>query len=187
MIRSMTALTKPRMTVDEFLAWAMTQPGRYELFRGEVYAMSPETVGHADKKGAVYVALLTSARANRLPCHVCPDGTTVRIDEATAYEPDALVYCGRKLPPSAIEIPNLMIIVEVLSPSTRQIDVSIKLAGYFRLPSLVHYLIVDPAQPLVIHHRRGTGDAILTRAVTEGSIALDPPGLELALADIYSG
>ena len=36
----MTALTKPRMNVDEFLAWAVDQPGRFELFRGEVYAMS---------------------------------------------------------------------------------------------------------------------------------------------------
>ena len=42
MIGPMTALTKPRMSVDEFLAWAEANPGRYELFRGEVYAMSPE-------------------------------------------------------------------------------------------------------------------------------------------------
>jgi len=53
----MTALTKPRMTVDEFLAWAVEQPGRYELFRGEVYAMSPENAGHAK---AAYNALLTA-------------------------------------------------------------------------------------------------------------------------------
>jgi Uma2 family endonuclease len=43
----MTVLTIPRMTVDQFLAWAEGQPKRYELFRGEVYAMSPKTVGHA--------------------------------------------------------------------------------------------------------------------------------------------
>ena len=49
----MTALTKLRMNVDEFLAWAVDQPGRYELFRGEVYAMSPETAGHADTKGSL--------------------------------------------------------------------------------------------------------------------------------------
>ena len=65
----MTALTKPRMNVDEFFAWAMERPGRYELFRGEVYAMSPETAGHADTKAAVYNALLAGIRARRLPCH----------------------------------------------------------------------------------------------------------------------
>jgi len=187
MICAMAALTKPRMTVDEFLAWAEGNPGRYELFRGEVYAMSPETVGHAGRKGAVYLALQTAIRRQALPCHALPDGATVRIDDATAYEPDALVYCGAQLSPSAVEVPNPAIIVEVLPPSTRQVDVSVKLAGYFRLPSVAHYLIVDPAQPLILHHSRGAGDTILTRVVTEGSIVMDPPGVELAVADIYAG
>jgi Uma2 family endonuclease len=183
---AMNAKTKPQMNVDEFLAGAVDQPGRYELFRGEVYAMSPETVGHADAKAAVYNVLLAGIRTRRLSCHILPDGMTVRIDETTAYEPDALLYCGSKLPPSAIEVPEPVIVVEVLSPSSRQIDLAIKLAGYFLLPSLAHYLIVDPTQSLILHHSR-TGDAILTRVVTEGSIALDPPGLELALADVYAG
>ncbi len=182
----MNALTKPRMSVDEFLTWAMSQPGRYELFRGEIYAMSPETVGHAERKGAVYAALQSAIRRQKLNCRVLPDGSTVRIDEATAYEPDAMVYCGQKLPPSAIEVPNPVIVVEVLSPSTRQFDVSIKLAGYFRLPSVAHYLIVEPTQPLIVHHSRGTGETILTHVVTEGTITLDPPGLELAVADLYA-
>ena len=90
----MTALTKPRMTVDEFLTWAEGNPGRHELFRGEVYAMAPETVGHVERKGAVYLALRTAIQQRSLPCHVMPDGGTVRIDDTTAYEPDALVYCG---------------------------------------------------------------------------------------------
>jgi hypothetical protein len=37
----------------------------------------------------------------------------------------------------------------------------------------------------VIHHARGAGDTILTRIVTKGSITLDPPGLELAVSDVY--
>ena len=141
----MTVLTKPRMTVDEYLDWAMDRPGRYELFQGEVFAMSPETVGHAQTKGNVYFALTAAVRERGLPCYVLPDGPTVRVDEHTAYEPDALVYCGEELPQTALEVPNPVVIVEVLSPSTRRIDVSVKLAGYFRLPSVAHYLIVDLA------------------------------------------
>lgn len=181
----MTALTKPRMTVNEFLSWAKDKPGRYELLKGEVHAMSPEGVGHAEIKGAVYAALLAAVRARGLPCHVLPDGATVRIDDTTAFEPDALVYCGEKLPPDAIEVPNPVIIVEVLSPSTRRVDLSLKLVGYFRLPSVAHYLIVDPAQPSILHHARQASGDILTRIVTEGCITLDPPGIEIALADIY--
>ena len=181
----MTALTKPRMTVDEYLAWAIDRPGRYELFQGEVFAMSPETVGHLTTKAAVYSALGAGIRKSTLPCHVLPDGATIRIDEHTAYEPDALVYCGAELPPTAIEIPSPIIIVEVLSPSTRRIDVSAKLSGYFRLPSVAHYLIVDLKQRVILHHARSTGDAILTRIIRDGSITLDPPGLELAVSDIF--
>jgi len=111
---------------------------------------------------------------------------TVRIDDGTAYEPDALVYCGPKLAPRAVEVPNPVIVVEVLSPSTRHIDAAAKLAGYFRLPSVAHYLIIDPNEPLIVHHTRGTGDMILTHIVRAGTITLDPPGLALALVDIYA-
>lgn len=183
---AMTALPQMRMTVGEFLAWADGQPGRYELDNGMVHAMSPEGAAHAERKAAVHAALLAGIRAPRLACHALPDGMTVHVDDATAYEPDALVYCGTKLPPPAIEVPNPLIVVEVLSPSTRQIDLSIKLAGYFRVPSVAHYLIVDPTRPLIVHHRRGDDDQILTRIVTDGVLDLDPPGLSVAMTDIYN-
>jgi Uma2 family endonuclease len=114
-----------------------------------------------------------------------PDGMTVRVADDTAYEPDALVYCGPQLPPSVLEVPAPVIAVEVLSPSNGRIDATLKLAGYFKLPSVTHYLVVDPGQPLVIHHARGEGGDILTRIVAEGAITLDPPGLVIALADVY--
>jgi Uma2 family endonuclease len=173
------------MTVDQFLAWAQDEPGRHELLRGQVHAMSPEVVGHTKIKGAVYAALLTDIRRRGLSCHVLTDGATVRIDDTTAFEPDGLVYCGQELALSSLEVPNPVIVVEVSSPSTRHIDLSLKLTGYFRLPSVAHYLIVDPMQPVILHHARGAGDDIRTRVVTEGRIQLDPPGLEFVLADVY--
>ena len=110
---------------------------------------------------------------------------TVRIDEATAYEPDAIVYCGARLPPSSVEVPNPVIVVEVLSPSTRHIDLSLKLAGYFHLPGVVHYLIVDPVQPLIIHHARRNDHSIITRIVAKARSRSTRRGWKLALADVY--
>ena len=181
----MNALPQVRMSVDQFLAWAEGQPGRYELADGMVHAMAPETAGHAERKAAVYAALSAGIRARGLNCHALPDGMTVRIDEITAYEPDALVYCGRKISPSSIQVPNPLIVVEVLSPSTSRVDALSKLAGYFRVSSIQHYLIVDPNQPLIIHHARADRDALITRIISLGTISLDPPGLVLELADIY--
>jgi Uma2 family endonuclease len=181
----MTAVSQKLMTVDEYLVWAEGRPGRYELFRGQVIAMTPERSRHAEVKFAIQTALANAIRARRLPCHVMPDGMTVRIDNNTAFEPDAQVYCGARLPPDSLEVPEPVIVVEVLSPSTRHIDLNYKFAGYFRLPSMQHFLIVDPDKPLVVHHAREADGSIRTRMVTAGSLALDPPGIELALADIY--
>jgi Uma2 family endonuclease len=185
-IADMAAVPKSRMSVDEYLAWVAEQPGRYELRDGIVVAMSPEGAGHAEKKAAVHAALLAAIRARKLACYALPDGMTVRITDTTAYEPDAVVHCGSKLAASALEVPHPVIVVEVLSPSTRHIDLSAKLADYFRLPSVAHYLIVDPERPRVIHHARSTGDTILPRIVGDGRITLDPLGIEIAMGDIYS-
>src|SRR4051812_19495740 len=127
----MGALPNHKMTVDEYLAWAEGRPGRFELYAGTVYAMSPERAVHAQVKFAVQVSLQNGIAKAGLACQMLPDGMTVRIDRDTAHEPDALVYCGPKVAPHSVEIPNPVVVVEVLSPSTKHIDASLKLQGYF--------------------------------------------------------
>ena len=169
----------PRMTVEEFLAWAEGRPGRHELIRGEVVAQAAERAAHWEVKLATHVALLAVIKAKALPCHVVPDGATVRIDEATAYEPDAMVYCGPRPPPSAMLVENPVVIVEVLSPSTEHRDQGRKLADYFRLPSVAHYLISIPTRRSS-STTSGAATTMLTRIIHEGTITLDPPGMEVA-------
>lgn len=180
----MKPLPQTQMSVDEYLAWSEANPGRYELVQGEVYAMTPERVLHAEVKAAAYVALRRSIRAAAVPCRAMPDGMTVRVDTRTAYEPDALVYCGPRRDSNSVEIPNPVIVVEVSSPSTRRTDTSEKLTGYFRVPGIQHYLMIDPDRRVVIHHHR-TGNAIETTFVQDGTLVLDPPGLELPVASLF--
>src|SRR3984893_18016185 len=105
------------MTVDEYLAWSESQSERprTELINGQVVMMPSERVLHSRVKGRVHLALLQAVKAAGLPCEALPDGPTVRIDEHTAYEPDAMVYCGEPAAPNALIIANPMIVVEVLS------------------------------------------------------------------------
>jgi Uma2 family endonuclease len=110
---------------------------------------------------------------------------TVKIDERTAYEPDAVVHCGEVLADDAVIVPAPMIAVEVLLPRIAARDTGAKLADYFGLPSVRHYLIVRTDRPTVIHHRRGDAEVIETRIVTAGELQLDPPGITLDLARIY--
>ena len=180
----MQSQAPPRMTVETFLAWAADRPGRYDLVGGEVFAQAAERAAHRRIKFNVQRALFNAVRAKALPCHVEPDGATVPIDKETAYEPDAMVYCGAEVAPSSLIVENPVVVVEVLSPSTGRNDASRKLAGYFRLPSVRHYLIVDPDEPLVIHHERREDGTIVAHIIREGAIVMTPPGIEVKLADI---
>ncbi len=186
--RAMEHPRQAEFTADEFLAWALEQPtGRYELDNGVVVAMSPERVNHALAKGQAWLALRTAIAARGLACQALPDGATVRIDDRTVYEPDTLVRCGPPLPGDAIEVTDPVVVVEVVSPSSRGIDRGVKLAGYFSLPSVRHYLIVDTDKRVVIHHRRGEAGEIEVRILHEGLLELDPPGLAFDIGDIFAG
>ena len=175
-----------RMTADEFIPWAMEQEGRFELASGEVVAMAPERVAHARAKFAVARALRDAVRGADLPCEVFTDGMAVRVDEGTVYEPDATVRCGEPLDGDAVEFSDPVVVVEVLSPSTRARDAGAKLADYFRLPSMRHYLILRTDTRSAIHHARGEDGAIATTILTEGALRLDPPGIAITLEAVFA-
>lgn len=169
------------MTADQFIEWAMAQPEgcRYELAAGEIVAMAPERSAHALTKLTVAMRLFEAVKAAKLPCTVYPDGMAVQVDAETVYEPDAMVRCGTPLPDNATRVSDPLIVVEVLSPSTRARDSGAKLADYFRLPTVRHYVILKTEDRTIIHHRRDEAGAIATRIVRHGIVALDPPGITL--------
>ena len=109
---------------------------------------------------------------------------TVVIDNHTSYEPDAVVQCGGTIDMVSVKVDEPLIVVEVLSPSTGHVDISGKLVDYFRVSTIIHYLIVDADRRAIIHHSRD-GEDIATRILTEGALALDPPGLKIAVADMF--
>ncbi len=175
-----------RLSRTEFHAWAEQQPrGRFERVNGSPVAMAPERWVHARLKARIWHALDREIRAAGFACEAAPDGMTVEIDADTDYEPDALVNCGDPMPDDAIAAPNPVIVVEVLSLSTASLDTGGKLADYFRLASVAHYLLVRPLRREIIHHARRDG-RIETRVVTAGEIELDPPGIRLGLDELYS-
>lgn len=181
-------LSKPvKMTADEFIAWGLQQQsGRYELERGEVVAMAPERTEHVRLKGEIYVALREAAERGGVACEVFTDGVAIEIDERTVFEPDASVRVGERLPRGVARVSDPLIVVEVLSPSTEKRDSLVKFRGYFRLPSVAHYLILDPDEAVLLHHARRPDGTIETRALTEGPLALDPPGLRLEVAALFA-
>ena len=157
----------------------MIDGGRFAAKRiaGEPVAMSPERAQHVRLKNRIWAALDKAIREGGLDCEALGDGITVEVDEDTDYEPDAVVNCGPAMHPDATVATNPVVVVEVLSPGTQSIDTTDKLADYFRIPSIQHYLIVRARRQEIIHHRR-QDDAILSRTVNIGAIRLD-------IADVY--
>ena len=175
------------MSVEEFIGWAKTQTGqRFELINGRPLPMSPENLRHVVTKAAVWQALTRAAKDAPVKTHALTDGMTVRIDDKTAFEPDALVYLGDALPGDTVVIPSPVIVVEVLSPGSRASDTGAKLKGYFKISSLVHYLIIDADDQSVTHHRRTSAETIETRILRDGAIGLDPPGLKIAISEFFA-
>jgi Uma2 family endonuclease len=181
----MSSVATSEMDVDAFLLWAEGREGRWELREGRPVMMAPERAAHALTKYAAQKALEAAIQRAGLPCRMFPDGMTVRITARNAYEPDALVVCPAP-PMDAIEIPNPVIVVEVLSPSTAADDHGPKLDGYFSLRSIEHYLILDPDRRVMIHHKRGQAEAIETRILRDGRVRFEPPGFEAEVAGFFA-
>jgi Uma2 family endonuclease len=182
----MSSPARNEMDVNAFLAWAEGREGRWELRDGRPVMMSPERAALALVKLSAQIALREGVRRTGLSCRVFPDGMPVRMNARTAFEPDALVVCPPPNDLNTLEIPNPIIVVEVLSPSTAAADHGIKLDGYFSLGSVNHYLILDPDRRVIIHHRRAHAGAIETRVLREGVVVLDPPGFEAEVAAFFA-
>lgn len=181
----MAAPAKKPMTAAEFLQWAdETQRKRCELVRGEVIAMAPERAEHSRIKARIWRALADAVERTGANCEAFIDSLGVAIDDYTVYEPDALVNCGDAVAPDSLLATSPVVVVEVISPSSRSLDTNAKLSDYFRVPTIAHYLVIDSKRRLVLHYSRD-GDRIAIAFVKEGAIALAPPGLSIEIADIF--
>jgi Uma2 family endonuclease len=186
MSRALIHEPEERMSREDYRAWAAQQPShRFERIKGVVVAMAAERAAHNRRKGSARDVLRAAVQNAGLPCEVFADGMTIEVGDSD-YEPDAVVRCGGdRLPDDAMAIPDPLVIVEVLSPTTSGVDRGLKLRDYFRVPSLQHYLIVWPETPRIVRHSRTPVGDIATKVFTSSEIALEPPGLTLAFADFY--
>ena len=185
----MSALPKHEMTAGEFLAWAEKQPkseeGKLELADGFVIRQQSERAIHVEVKFALAALFRDAIRRAKASCFSMSDGASVRVTGRKVYKPDGLIYCGKRVPPETVEIQAPVIIFEVLSEDSLKRDHGDKVEAYFALPSVQHYLIVDPERRAIVHHRRGPDDDLLTRIRRSGSMRFDPPGIEIDLGGIF--
>ena len=168
------------MTCEEFYQWQLDQDERYELVEGVPVPLRAMT-GASNVHDVILVNCIgqLGTRFRGKTFRVASADTALRPSIRSWRRPDVTVDCA---PPDgrSYEAGRPTVVIEVLSPSSLARDAGAKLADYFRLPSVRHYLIVRTEDRVVIHHARGDDGAIATRIIHDGPLLLHPPGISLS-------
>lgn len=184
----MTALKQPDfVSVNDYLAGEDLSEAKHEYLGGTVHAMAGASIRHNNIAGNCFASLHASLKGHR--CQPFNSDTKVRIefpDHTRFYYPDAMVVCQTN--PDTDHFQNLpVVIVEVLSDSTRRADLREKRDAYLTIPSLKVLLFVEPDSPSVTLYRRVMegGFTIERHVGLDVMIPLPEIDSQLSAADLY--
>lgn len=177
---------KTQTTRSEYLAWDETSVEKHEFYAGQIFAMSGGTFNHA----SIGLNVSTTLR-NLLKDKSCrPMNSDMRIHTPSGLDtyPDVSVFCGEpELSDNHRTLHNPLIIIEILSPSTRSYDRGDKFWHYRSIPSLKDYILIDSESIHVEHYHQQDKDLWLLHEYRrlEDSVVLVALGLHLKLSDFY--
>jgi Uma2 family endonuclease len=138
------AYGKNKLTIEEYLQFEKESPEKHEDYKGEIFAMSGASVRHniiQMNLAAIFIMQLKGK-----PCQPYGSDMRIHIPENTLFTyPDLSIICGDVIPSeeddNTATLPT--VIIEILSPSTRQYDKGTKFYLYRQIPSLKQYILID--------------------------------------------
>jgi Uma2 family endonuclease len=175
-----------RYTYEQYLALERDSEVKHELDNGEIVAMAGGSPRHSALASRISGAIENTRSAG---CTAFQSDMRVRVlATGRATYPDVSMVCGPiELDPadrSGTTITNPMLLVEVLSPSTEEVDRVSKWRDYQRIPSLQEYVLVNQEPRIEIYRRLASGNWEYLD-VQEGVVAL-ASGAVLELSILYS-
>ncbi|QDV74892.1 Uma2 family endonuclease [Botrimarina mediterranea] len=182
------ALRFDTISVEDYLAGEEVAEVRHEYVDGRVYAMAGGTVSHALVQANALASLHTGLRGKK--CR--PFGSDMKVRVITPgrphfYYPDVSVVCDSNANSDVFQ-DRPVVIVEVLSHSTRRIDDGEKREAYFSVPTLLVYLLAEQDKAAVkVYRRTEAGFSIEAYAGLEAVIDLPEIDAQLPLAELYQG
>lgn len=138
------AYNRKNWTIEEYLEMEIASDEKHEYYRGEVFAMA----GALQPHNAIASNLNAELRT-RLKSKGCrPYGSDMRIHipvNTLFTYPDISVFCGKveTLNNDNFNALNPVILIEVLSKSTKDYDRGDKFILYRDIPTLKEYILVD--------------------------------------------
>lgn len=138
------AYNKQKYTIEEYLEMEQAASEKHEYYRGEIFSMSGSKVPHNNISGNLFAALHTKLKGKT--CKPYISDQRIHIEKNTLFTyPDISIVCGKieTLDDDNWNILNPKVIIEVLSPSTKNYDRGEKFMLYRAIPSLKEYILVD--------------------------------------------
>jgi Uma2 family endonuclease len=178
------ALSRPRMTREAFFDWAQAQDARYEFDGFQPVAMTGGSINHSRITAALHRALY--ARLKGSGCEpLGPDAGVATAGDAVRY-PDALVTCT-KAPGADYLVPGVVVVFEVLSPTSGRTDRIDKLREYRAVPSIRRYVILEHGSIGLTVFARADGqeDWTAVALTAEDTLHIPEIGIEIPVADFY--
>ena len=174
------------ISVEDYLAGELVSPVKHEYAGGYVYAMEGARNVHNTIAGAFFGTVY--AKLCGKPCQPFNSDTKVRVRFATHtrfYYPDAMIVCEPNAAGDTFQ-DRPVVLVEVVSGSTRRIDESEKRDAYLTIRTLSAYLLIETGRPrVVMHHRTPSGFVARQYEGTSAVIPLEELGIELSLSELY--
>lgn len=183
----MRALTN-HSTREEYLAYDEASAEKHQFYKGEIFAMSGGSFNHA-KIDTNATSQLQSRLAGST-CEVMNSDMRVSTPAGLDTYPDASVYCGEpELIDNNCTLTNPVLIIEVLSPTTRNYDQGDKFTHYRSIPALQNYLLIESEFMHIAHyHRQGKHEWLLREYQHgEDELLLTSIRKSVTVADFYQG
>ncbi len=173
--------------VSDYLAGEKTANRKHEYVAGNVYAMAGASNAHNRIASNVTGLLHSQLRGN--PCDVFNSDTKVRIRARTGmrfFYPDAMVVCDANPADDHFQ-DHPVVIIEVISQSTRRIDMGEKKESYLQIPTLDTYILLEQSSAAaIVFQRDGFGQFQRKSYVgLEANVPLNSFNGELKLSEIY--
>jgi Uma2 family endonuclease len=174
---------QPRMTQDEFFAWAEVQQGRHEFDGFRPMAMTGGTRNHSQIAANILFALIS--RLDGSPCTVLGANAGVETLDGAVRYPDVVVTCTASSG-KVRKLPDPVLVFEVISDGSARDDRIIKLAEYHAVPSIKRTVIVEQDSiGMMVFSRIGT-ETWNAISLKEGDILMLPElGHEIPVAEFY--
>ncbi len=177
---------KTKISVEDYLDGEDVSNKRHEFINGEVYAMAGASDDHNVIAGNLFGNLWGHLRDDL--CQVFMENMKLRFDESNFYYPDIFVACDES-PESRFYRDEPVLIIEILSPSTREIDRREKLNIYQQIPSVQEYIIIEQEKIHIELHRRQPDGNWLTHFYNKSDrdveIEFQSVGMKITLDEIY--